>query len=279
MDHILLKPNLHILSKHYEFSDTPEMWEKIRTEGFMITPNPYYNNKNHLKFGGEHLKLIEREFKALTEKYDIADHYDNLLFLALSKYISIDETMLYYEEEYMYKKRSKELASLLLALKTTPLKKFDSLQLRTNTDTIKVTDKHLCEWLGKIILEAVNNGKEPVHLFGLSVDQFIRGSNEITGNKDLNLELLMNTASMKLKAPHIGNKKYVAQLCLYLYPYLINETSIRPNSKVRFSDKQLNFYFDMLTLFEMVSPKENYDAKDYMRTSLKNYMGTNRSKK
>lgn len=272
MDHILLKPNLHILSKYYKFSETPENCEKLLTEGIMITPNPYYNNKNQLKFGGEHLKLIESDFKAITKRYDLADHYHNLLFLALAQYISIDETMLHYEEEYIYKKRSKELAGLLLALKTTSLKQFHSLQLRTNTDTIKVTDKHLCDWLGKIILEAVHNEKEPVHLFGLSLDQFIRGSTEITGNKDLNLELLKTTASMRLKAPHIGNKKYIAELCLYLYPYLVNETSIRPNSTVRFSDRQLNFYFEMLILFEMISPDIYSDGKNYMRTVLMNYI-------
>ena len=262
MEYFLLKPNYVTLSRYISFGMTQEQFEMNYADGYPLMIDAYYDSNDHLKFSGDHIQEVEEGFKAITERFGLTEHHENLFFLALSKRYEMDQVAFVLQDEYLAQKRAQELAKLILAFKVTPQDKLYALQLKTNdTETSpNIKDNALTSWIGKLLLDAIERNQEPIGLFGLTGDKFLRGS----------VEQLREIASRKIPNPSTGRNKYLADFCLYLYPYLINETDIRPDVSTLFSDNQLKFYFELLALLDMLNPSriDSY-PEDYMRTILK----------
>lgn len=265
MDYFLVYPDFDILSKYYSFQYPIEEMKLNYVNGYAIVIDSYRNQENEWFFCGDHVKQVEDGFRDILCKYDLLEHYNNLLFLALNKKYEIDQISFALEDEYLPQKRVQELAKLVLAFKTTAEGNLISLNLKTgnNDNSPIIKDQKLIGWIGKLLLDAIEEGKEPINLFSLTGDTFLRGSTD----------QLKEMANKKFKSPYVGRKKYLADFCFYLHPYLVEQTAIRPDVKTLVSDNQINFYFDTLVLFDMLNPKQiDSEPKDYMRTLLKNHI-------
>ena len=265
MEHFLVKPDYDTIAKYYSMSESKEQFaDQYAEDGYPIVIDAYYNSKDELFFSGDHIKQVEKAFKVILLKYDLLDHYDNLLFLILKKKYQTDQIFFAMEDEYLPQKRAQELAKLILAFKTVSEDHLVSISLKTtdSSDTAILKDKKLISWLGKLLLKAIDENKEPISLFSLTGDKFLRGS----------IEELKSIAKKTIKSPYVGRKKYLADFCFYLHPYLISETAIRPDVETNFSDSELNFYYEVLVLLEMLPNHDRIGSnpEDYIRTLLKN---------
>jgi hypothetical protein len=258
MDHFLLHPNFSTLSKYIELQDSLNNELNFK-DGIEVRVEPFFDSQNDLKFCGDHILEIESGFRLICNKYNISEHYDNLMYLSLSMLKEIDELKFHAEDTYAYKKRSKELAQLLLAFKESGERHFTNLMLKTLTSTVKISEPKLMTWICSLIEDSIQNGSVPYHVLGLEDMQM---------NDEVQLEI---KANQRLIIPPVGFKKYYADFCFHLYPYLINETRLRPEANVLLSDAMANFYFDLLVLLEMLNPNEvQSEPQDYIRTILKN---------
>ncbi|HTD99682.1 MAG TPA: hypothetical protein VK668_10355 [Mucilaginibacter sp.] len=235
--------------------------QQYYADGYPIVIDWYYTEDS--------VKAIDDGFKAIVNKYALIDHYDNLLFLSLGKIQEIEAILYELNFQYAQKKRTKELAELLLAFGESSLNQYHGILLKTLTKTAKITDKKIIHWIGTLISEGVKKGNLPLTDFEYSImDAFYVDSEN---GKDLSIEKLKMEASKTVHAPKKQERSLYADFCFYLYNYLIKETEIKPNSEVLVSDTQLNFYFDLLELFGFIdSSKIGSENKDYLSSLLRN---------
>jgi hypothetical protein len=259
------KPNFQTLSKYFQFQYLPEILKQQYSDGYPIVIDWYYTE--------EAVKAIDDGFKAIVTKYGLMEHYDNLLFLCLGKIQEIEAIQYELNFQYAQKKRTKELAGLLLAFVESPLHQYNGILLKTLKDTAKVSDKKLIQWIGNLIENAVKEGKLPLADFEYSImEAFFEDS---VDGKQLNPLKLKTEASKTIHSPKKQEKVLYADFCFYLYQYLINETVIKANPEALVSDAQLNLYFDLLELFGYINPANiESDNKDYMSALIRNRIKT-----
>ena len=207
----------------------------------------------------EKVQEIEDGFKAILSKYNLNSHYDNLMFMMLTKLQVMEYQAYELDLQYEHKTRARELAQVLLAFKDQNPNHVSSILIKTVTEPVKIADPQVCQWIGKLIKDAINEGGVPLTLLGME------------DSKMLTEEQLKQLATSKIKKPSTGGMKYVADFCLHLYLYMIKETSIRPDPNTLLSDTLSNFYFDVLTLFKLIEPTTiESEPKDYISTLLRN---------
>jgi len=255
------KPNFKRLSKYYNFPNDVALMEQYYPDGYPITLNHIYEEDDIAK--------TEEGFRIIAEKYKLLDYYDDLLFLVLGKVQEfeaiIDELWFQYEQQ----KRTKELATLLLAFANTPVKQYNSLILKTLKGTGKVTDQNTVDWIGKTLIDAIMQGKMSAQNFEyrLMKDFFEETNNGL----QLSISKLTIEAQKRVSKPMRGINARYAEICFYLYDYLIKETQYSPTTDTLLPDALSNFYFDVLALFNYVNEDEiQSDKKDYMRSLLMN---------
>jgi hypothetical protein len=92
-------------------------------------------------------------------------------------------------------------------------------------------------------------------------------------NEPIDIERIKQYANLKLVNPKNRLKKGMATISFAVYSYLEGETELKASEGVSFSDRQLNFLFELLELLKQVNRLEiDSDAKDYMRTLLMNFL-------
>lgn len=256
-----LNPNFQILSKYVQFPYSVELMEQYHIDGYDIVLDQIYTD--------EAVAEIENGFKLILNGYGLEDHYDNLFFLLLCKIQEHEAILdeLYFQ--YTQKKRTKELASLLLTFAESPAKQYDALLLKTFKGTAKISDKPTIKWIGETIKQAILAGKMPLgdYEYRIMKDFF----EETTDGLQLNSANLAIEAQKTILSPTNKVKSMYADICLHLYTYLNNETNIKPNADTLFSDAMLNFYFDLLELFGYINADSiASERKDYMGSLLKN---------
>ncbi|WP_256014231.1 hypothetical protein [Desertivirga xinjiangensis] len=109
---------------------------------------------------------------------------------------------------------------------------------------------------------------------------------EVDGTYNLDPVKLKSFVEMELWDIKQLKRRLVAELCVFqLRPYLNDETILKTKENKNFSDKQLEFFYETLTILELF-PKVNEDelqadndAIGKMRTALKNYIKWNLKKR
>lgn len=252
-------PNYQRIHKHFQWPVTPEQMQVENPTGYPIVIDWWDEERD---------KAVFNSFQEILLKYDLVEFGDDLLLLLLLKYKLIEERIYDLELDYNNRKRAKDLAMFLLLAKQTPKNKYNKLVLATNTDTAKVNDPDLVAWISQLITENIEKGNYPISLLGLAADDMYT---ERENNKELNLEKLSTAATVRLITPAKVIKEQQADLCLFIYKYLVSETDIKPEPNTWFSDKLLNFYFDILEGFQYVDHlKIESEPKDWTRTFLMN---------
>ena len=255
------KPNFQILSKYFKFQYEVELMEKYFSTGYEMVLDHLYTD--------EAVAEIENGFKNIINKYHLQAHHDNLLFLTLGKVQEHEAVLDEVNFQYAQRKRTKELASLLLTFTENPTKQYDALLLKTFKGTAKVSDKPTIKWIGETITKAILTGKMPLadYEYRIMNDFF----DETADGKQLSITKLTIESQRKILSPINRAKSKYADICIYLYSYLVNETNIKPNPDTLFSDAMLNFYFDLLELFGFINDdKISSERKDYIGSLLKN---------
>ncbi len=207
----------------------------------------------------EQIQQIETGFKSILNKFDLSDHYDNLLYVCLNQLDVIENTLIQIDNDFLYKKRAKEFAQLLLFIEKTETRHYHSISFKSNTQTVKVADKELATWLGETIKTAFRPGNFPFSFLGLE-DMRMRSTEE-----------LKNLAGSNIRKPSgKPTRRQLTTFCMLLKAYLEGESELT-NVNALFTDLELNFYFELLVLFGLLNPEEiDSEPKDYVSTMLRN---------
>jgi hypothetical protein len=264
---------------------------------FILTPNQrilsrYLTNATDAEFDAEYPDYIpqstenivewsvfdnevafEKDFKELLAKYNLIEHYDNLLYLTLYTFDSAWQGIQWAYDDYQSKKRARELAKLLLLLKQTAPGKLCGIGFSSLMDTAKTTDPLLNDWISKTLENAIESKSFPIGAFGDNVLQMLTDKHNPLEPEPANIDKLKRYASKRLVNPKNQITKGKATICLSIYHYLQGETNLKASENTIFSDAQLNFLFKLLQLLKQVD-EQNIDSepKDYMRTLLMNYL-------
>lgn len=264
MEHFQLKPDYKKISKYCTLPTSLEQLETYFADGYAITLNSYHNGKE-FTFTSKHLEKVKAKFQSLIEEYRLIDVQDDILFILLRTYQSIDEANDYLGFSQPRKIQSKELAKLLLSFKTTPPNQLVSLTLKTTlkTGTAKITDQALMSWIYSVIQSQLE--REQVHPgFMTPHDMELKSEDDLAwhANQDV---------PKPLKVPAI---EYV----MPLHNYLINETSFKPEFGKQLSNEMARFYFNLLAILEVIDPSQiDSEPEDYIQASFTNHLKRQRA--
>lgn len=118
-----------------------------------------------------------------------------------------------------------------------------------------------------MIYQAVENQDFPLSLFSTQIYTLF---NDGFGGS-LSPAKMKQASELKLVNPKLKLLPMLADMCLYLQAYLINQThlTLKPNSS--FSDAQANFFFDLLSMLKYIEPDLiPSDPKDYIHALIAN---------
>jgi len=217
---------------------------------------------------------LEQAFKRLTVKYNIAEHHDTILYICLVESNNAELQLRRKHDTYKSYKRLKELTQLLLLFKPDQKYKQRAITATSLTDTVKLTDEILIEWLGTI----VNNAIEELHFsvaqfgekaFALTYD---KQGKIIDGKQTLNYDAIEGLAKRYIREPGIRDRnKYLSSFLFMVLNFLSYETVLTTEPNVKFSDDQLNFLFHVAKLFDWLHEDDfESEPKDYIKTLLNN---------
>jgi len=252
-------PDFSVLSKYFKFQHLPEELTQQYPDAYPIVID-WYDTE-------EKVAHIEEGFREIIKKYKLESSFDNLLFLSLGKLQELDSIQYELDFQFAQKKRTKELATLLLFFAESSPYQIHTILFKTNKKSAPIIDKKLIDWIQTIIIQSIKDGKMKLTDFEYGImDAFFDERKE-----QLDLNKLKIAATQSLISSKKEEKRLIADFCLYLYMYLVNETDIKPNPNSLFSDAMLNFFFDLLTLYELINPDRiQSEPKDYLGTLLKN---------
>lgn len=256
-----LKPNYARIKKYFTWEGTPEQLHEANPEGYKIEVEFWQTDEQFID--------VFNRFKEITEKYELEEWCEDILLLLLLKYKTIEENIYDLQLDYANRVRAKELAKLLLIAKETPKQKYNKLSIATLTDTAKISDPDIISWISQLITGAIENGRYPISLLGLAAsDMYIDDTND---RRQLSIAKLQSAATDRITTVNKIVKERQADLCLHIYKYMVDETGIKPTSDRWFSDKLLNFYFDVLEMFKYADRLAiESEPKDWTRTFLMN---------
>jgi len=256
------KPDFNKLSKYYKFSEPAETMFQQYSDGYPIIIDWYDSD--------EKVDAIQNRFTEIINDFGLIEHFDNLLFLVLSKIQDVEAIIDELEFQYHQKKRTKELANLLLTyFEAQPKFVNASIHLKTRTGAAKLNDPKLIQWLFDSILKGFKEGTMNIADFEYNIRE--RFFDDTENGKMLSKTKLNIEANAKIDSPNKSIKALQAEFCLYVYLYLRHETEIIENKNAFLSDKLLNFYFELISLFGYIDPNAiESENKDYMSSLIRN---------
>jgi hypothetical protein len=224
----------------------------------------------HLDYMDElkYLRVTEG-LKVALDKYELTDHYAEILYLILKKNEQIRERYDAYWLNYNDDLTSKEVAKFLLAYKTSKPEKPFHLTAKTVRGNVTIKDSLISRWMAELIYKQIEDDI-PLETFGEKIIYNLFG--EDLNNKTITLERLTVTANLKPKKPTLVINGLFVELCCYLEPYLEAQTHLK-NVETLLTDAKANLFFDILELLGYLQrDKISSEPKDYIRSMFKRHI-------
>lgn len=213
---------------------------------------------------------LSNGLKTILTKYNLDDHYTELLYLVLKKDEEIRITYNSLWQNYNDDKTSKEIAEFLLTYKQSNPNQPFQLTAKAFTGSVSVKNTYISRWMCETIYTAIEKQEFPLRLFGTKVLHNLFGSNPFDVN-EISTERLETTAKLTPRKPTVKLKRLYVEFCLFIQLYLINQTHLTLPENVLFTDTHTNLFFDLLELLGYLDrDKIESEPKDYVHTMLRN---------
>jgi hypothetical protein len=274
MDYFVVKPEYAILAKYYRISINPTDSDKVSTyeqkkkyldeltkqasvNGIELMIEAYLNVDKVWKFDSDHIDFVTASFNELMIEYGLTEHKDNLLFIIASLVQDTFSAFNYLQyESYEHNQRLKELSAFILEFKDRSEVKNYELKLKVTDKATKkvmatptITDGKLIEWMANFVINAIDSGKGPVHLFGIHENAMLRQESSGPSTKR---ELRVAASIVNEQSFKDINLQAIGNICLTLIPYLNAETNLKIAKGKSSSDKQLEFLYKVCVLFDLI---------------------------
>ncbi len=209
---------------------------------------------------------LSNGLKTILTKYNLDDHYTELLYLVLKKDEEIRTTYNSLWQNYNDDKTSKEVAEFLLAFKQSKPNQPFQLTAKAFTGSVSIKNTYISRWMCETIYTAIEKQEFPLRLFGAKVLHNLFGSNPFDVN-EISTERLEATSKLNPRKPTTKVKRLYIEFCLFIQIYLINETNLTIPDGVRLTDSQANFFFDVLELLGYLDSDSVSVPKDYIHAT------------
>jgi len=263
-----IRPNYKLLNKYgYTSLTTKELADlEVREERLLYETEFNTENVSPEDFLAAFIPLITN--------YDLIEYIDSILYIVLYEYDKYNAILFHAYETYESKKLSKELAVLLLCLRETPESKLSALKLTTLTSSVKITNKKLVSWIGRLVKQGLENGNFSWGELGEGVyDLMPSDENGISFDAPLNYTKLSAIASKSIRNPKTLVKRHLALFLHKMWYFLENETNLTTAGESKYTDRQLNFLFKLGEVLGCLNEEDiESEPKDYIRTLFENYI-------
>ena len=218
--------------------------------------------------------LIEARFAALTDKYDLNEYNDTLLYIVLLENERAGE--LFELEHYTYEKRlrDKQLAQFLMLYNPANKHKPLNVKIATATNSVNITSPDIVNWIGKLVGEFVSKGEFIPGVHGATLLRFMASDRFPLTENGLDYSTIEVISNSTVKKPTIITRnKYLAPFLLRVLLILNTFTPLKVATGTRFSDRQINFLFELAEIFNWLDNLSiDSDPKDYLSSLLKSYL-------
>ncbi|RZJ52441.1 MAG: hypothetical protein EOO44_11800 [Flavobacterium sp.] len=243
------------------FNYTPEQIEHLNKNGIVVESEHY--NK-------EYYWYIADEFKKLCLKSSLTEHYDNLLYLVFKfndHLVGYSELI---EQNYEDEKISKEVATFLLAFKTSKPNDDFRISIKSALGTATIRNNAVSKWMAELIYNAVEQNNIPIGIFGEKIGYDIFGEDFAKG-VPLKIERLENASKLKRQKPSVMFDEYLLEFCKYLRIYLESQTHLTRKPNTRLPSLQAEFFFDLFVILgHMTHRKTRRNGIDLVHALFKN---------
>ena len=256
-----VNPDFEIIKKYY-FKDTDSEEYYNLIADFKSSGSRYDSHIAQDKTEQEKDEFL-KDFSVILHKYNLATDYENLLYISLYLYERYWDTYASWHQYYDSEKRAVQLAKLVDFLHSISNDRTIDISFKNGSKKAKLDDKHISNWLKNVILEAVKQADYPLGFGDYAL-------NTLQGLTPDGFEAL---SKQKPKNPKSDFNNAVALFCFSLYRFINVETVLKAGEGTRFSDAQVNFFFEICSLFKMLSSENiTSEPKDYMRSILNQYI-------
>jgi len=234
---------------------------EVESDGGVVVNLEYLDNA-----GFEQLQL---RLASILERFDLKEHYKELLYLILRKNEEIGERHTTLLHQHNEEKKLKEVATFLLGIKN--LKQHETVQLAIKpslSQTLTINSSGIAEWMIQSIVDKLEKQEFPLSLFGSQIYKLFNGFGD---DELISLDKLIAASKLKLQNPKFKLRPLYVELCLYLQGYLVNETHLILPTNAKLSDKQANFFFDILQMLDYITIDDfDSEPKDYIYALFQN---------
>lgn len=263
-----IRPNYKLLNKYGYITLTSKELDDLdlREEPLLYETEFKPENVSREDFLGAFIPLI-------TE-FDLIEYIDTIFYIILYEYDRYNTILFHAYKTYESKKSSKELAAFLLCLSETPESKLSALKLTTLTSTVKITDKKLVSWIGRLVKQGLENGNFSWGELGEGVYELMPSDEKgISFDAPLDYDKLTVIAGKSVKNPNTLVKRHLALFLNNIWYFLENETNLTTLGESKYTDRQLNFLFKLGELLGCLNENGiESEPKDYIRTLFENYI-------
>lgn len=222
-----------------------------------------------------------KSFLAETQNtYNLLDHFNELLYLAIENYELIFGAHDYYQEEYCAQLETIEVAKILLAYmeyinhkqerreKDLTVKIPLSLSIKFPGFDTETQNRFLIESILKNFYNSIENGD--CYFYHISPATFLEN---ISGKEVMSLDKVRKIASMKPKKPvNKLTKKYLVKFSISIKAYLHNQTDLKTPIGKKLGNLQAKFLYDLLVVLDLINDDEiNTFPEDYMHALFSKY--------
>lgn len=213
---------------------------------------------------------VSEGFKTMCQRYNVSNHYDELLYLIMQKNEQIRVRYDAYWQNYEDDQTSKEVAKFLLAFKESKPNHHFQLVAKPITGSVAIKDSAVAKWMCEQIYKAIEAKEFSLDIFGSKLINDLFGD-DFNTDKPISIERLKITSMLNPRKPSVRVKKLYVEFCLYIQVYLINETQMTAPPDILLTDAQANFFFDVLELLGYISGDNiQSEPKDYIHAMFKN---------
>lgn len=208
----------------------------------------------------------------IFERYQLTEHYNELLYLILRGMAATDEKYNLLIDIYNEKMKVREVAQFLLTIKE--LKSNDNLQLvlkPSTSSSAAIKNNAIARWMAELIYEQIEKKNFTMEVFGSQLYTLFDVGGNVDFNAPIDLSKLEALANSRPKNPKPMLKKYNYLSCLSMQPFLDEHTLLKLPDDVKLTDAQANFFFDVLEHIGYINRDNiNSEPKDYMHALFAN---------
>lgn len=224
-------------------------------------------------------KLCKKVSMAIV-KHGLLEQKEELLYLIFREDENLEELTYLDRLRFEDTQKAIDVSKFLLGFKNAINNPLFQIGIKENVGTIYkpktnsyfIENEEISKWMCQLILDAIENGQYPEHMFGTTFTESIAGLKLNSEKHSIDIKSLEYGLNLKNKSYNVLRKRRYAQFCLAIKKFLEAHTTLETPKDVKLTDAQANLLFDILVALSYIDKdKIESEPKDYVHSLIRNY--------